>query len=142
MQDDAGYLGPVRTVPLGVEQAQIGHEMRLVINGDVGTIGRLVIDIGIKFGPHPHIGRPPFHLDFWTPARTGSADRTGWAASQSGPLEGLAKHSFWPSPTSTIHRLRLCPQHYSKRPEHHPSPYPEYHGSIRIGTIVPRTIIP
>ena len=35
MQDDAGYLGPVRTVPLGVEQTQIGHEMRLVINGDV-----------------------------------------------------------------------------------------------------------
>src|SRR6266567_9074079 len=85
--------------------------------------------------------RFPSHFDFWTPARVG-ADRTGWTASQSGPLEGLAKHSFWPSLTSTIHRLRLCPQHYSKRPEHHPSPYPEYHGSIRIGTIVPRTIIP
>ena len=58
MQDDAGYLGPVCAVPLGVEQAQIGHEMRLVINGDVGTIRRLVIDIGIKFGPHPHEAFP------------------------------------------------------------------------------------
>src|SRR5713226_9913427 len=105
MQDDAGYLGPVRAVPLGVEQAQIGHEMRLVVNRDVGTVGGLVIDIGIKFRPHPHIGRPPFHLDFWTPARTGSAGRTGWTASQSGPPEGLAKHSFRPSMTSTIHRL-------------------------------------
>src|SRR5258708_40234792 len=108
MQDDAGYLGPVRAVPLGVEQAQIGHEMRLVINRDVGTIRGLVIDIGIKFGPHPHIGRPPFHLDFWTPAKVG-AGRTGWTASQSGPPEGLAKRSFRPSMTSTIHRLRLCP---------------------------------
>src|SRR5712671_2553842 len=107
MQDDPGYLGPVSAVPLGIEQAQIGHEMRVVINGDVGTIGGLVIDIGIKFGPHPHIGRPPLHLDFWTPARTGSAGRTGWTASQGDTLEGLAKHSFRPSMTSTIHRLRL-----------------------------------
>src|SRR5258708_13135908 len=102
MQDDAGYLGPVRAVPLGVEQAQIGHEMRLVINGDVGTIRGLVIHIGIKFGPHPHIGRPPFHLSFWTPARTGSAGRTGWTASQSGRLATLAKHTFWPSLPHTI----------------------------------------
>src|SRR5260370_35485725 len=109
MQDDAGYLGPISAVPLGIEQAQIGHEMRLVINGDVGTIRRFVIDIGIKFGPHPHIGRPPFHLDFWTPARTGSAGRTGRTASQSGPPEGLAKHSFRPSMTSIMHRLRLYP---------------------------------
>ena len=49
MQDDAGYLGPISAVPLGVEQAQIGHEMCLVINGDVGTIRRFVINIGIKF---------------------------------------------------------------------------------------------
>jgi hypothetical protein len=54
MQDDAGYLGPVRAVPLGVEQAQIGHEMRLVVNGDVGTIRRFVIDIGIKFKLYTH----------------------------------------------------------------------------------------
>jgi len=58
MQDDAGYLGPVRAVPLGVKQAQIGHEMRLVIDGDIGTIGRFVIDIGIKFGSHPHEAFP------------------------------------------------------------------------------------
>jgi hypothetical protein len=32
--------------------------MRLVINGDVGAIRRLVIDIGIKFGPHPHEAFP------------------------------------------------------------------------------------
>ena len=54
MQDDAGYLGPVRAVPLGVEQAQIGHEMRLVVQSDVGTIRRLVIDIGIKFKLYTH----------------------------------------------------------------------------------------
>jgi len=58
MQDDPGYLGPISAIPLGVEQAQIGHEMRLVINGDVGAIRRLVIDIGIKFGPHPHEAFP------------------------------------------------------------------------------------
>src|SRR6266849_10763848 len=52
--------------------------------------------------------RFPFHFDFWTHAREG-AGRTGWTASQSGPLEGLAKHSFWPSMTSIIHRLRLYP---------------------------------
>ena len=62
MQDDASYLGPVRAVPLGVEQAQIGHEMRLVVNGDVRTIGRLVIDIGIKFGLYAH-GAPSFPMD-------------------------------------------------------------------------------
>ena len=62
MQDDAGYLGPVRAVPLGVEQAQIGHEMRLVINGDVGTIRRFVIDIGIKFKLYTH-GAPSFPMD-------------------------------------------------------------------------------
>jgi hypothetical protein len=54
MQNDAGYLGPISAVPLGVEQAQIGHEMRLVINGDVGTIRRFVIDIGIKFNLYTH----------------------------------------------------------------------------------------
>jgi hypothetical protein len=62
MQDDAGYLGPVRAVPLGVEQAQIGHEMRLVINGDVGTVGRFVIDIGIKFKLYAHVA-PSFPMD-------------------------------------------------------------------------------
>ena len=62
MQDDAGYLGPVRTVPLCVEQTQIGHEMRLVIDGDVGTIRRLVIDIGIKFKLYTH-GAPTFSMD-------------------------------------------------------------------------------
>ena len=54
MQDDPGYLGPISAVPLGVEQAQIGHEMRLVIDGDVRTIRRLVIDIGIKFKLYMH----------------------------------------------------------------------------------------
>src|SRR5216684_744081 len=48
--------------------------------------------------------RSPFHVDFWTTAR-----REGWTASQSGPLEGLARHSFRSSMTSTIHRLRLYP---------------------------------
>src|SRR5260370_26891782 len=62
MQDDAGYLGPVRAVPLGVEQAQIGHEMCLVINRDVGTIRGLVIDIGIKFKLYTH-GAPSFPMD-------------------------------------------------------------------------------
>jgi hypothetical protein len=54
MQDNPGYLGPISAVSLGVEQAQIGHEMRLVINGDVGTIRRFVIDIGIKFKLYTH----------------------------------------------------------------------------------------
>ena len=54
MQDDAGYLGPISAVPLGVEQPQIGYEMRLVVQSDVGTIRRFVIDIGIKFGPYTH----------------------------------------------------------------------------------------
>ena len=58
MQDDPGYLGPISAVPFGIEQAQIGHEMRLVINSDVGTIRRFVIDIGIKFGPQPHEAFP------------------------------------------------------------------------------------
>jgi hypothetical protein len=71
MQDDAGYLGPVRAVPLGVEQAQIGHEMRLVINGDVGTIRRFVIDIGIKFG-QPCVYRKP------KPGRSDDEVRRGW----------------------------------------------------------------
>ena len=62
MQDDAGYLGPVRAVPIGVEQAQIGHEMRLVVNGDVGAIRRFVIDIGIKFKLHTH-GALSFRTD-------------------------------------------------------------------------------
>jgi len=62
MQDDAGYLGPVRAVPLGVEQAQIGHEMRLVVQSDVGTIRRLVIDIGIKFKLYTH-GAPSSPTD-------------------------------------------------------------------------------
>ena len=62
MQDDAGYLGPVRAVPLGVEQAQIGHEMRLVVQSDVGTIRRFVIDIGIKFKLYTH-GAPSFPMD-------------------------------------------------------------------------------
>jgi hypothetical protein len=59
-----------------------------------------------------------------------------------GPFEDLAKHGFRSSMTSTIHRLRLtCPQLRRKRPKR-PSPYPEYHGSIRTGTIVPGTIVP
>ena len=62
MQDDASYLGPISAVPLGVEQAQIGHEMRLVVNGDVGTIRRLVIDIGIKLKLYAH-GAPSFPMD-------------------------------------------------------------------------------
>ena len=62
MQDDPGYLGPISAIPLGVEQAQIGHEMRLVVNGDVGTIRCLVIDIGIKFGLYAH-GAPSFPMD-------------------------------------------------------------------------------
>ena len=62
MQDDPGYLGPIGAVPFGVEQAQIGHEMRLVIQSDVGTIRRLVIDIGIKFGLYTH-GAPTFPMD-------------------------------------------------------------------------------
>lgn len=62
MQDDAGNLGPISAVPLGVEQAQIGHEMRLVVNGDVGAIGRLVIDIGIKLKLCAH-GAPSFPMD-------------------------------------------------------------------------------
>ncbi len=62
MQDDAGYLGPISAVPLGVEQAQIGHEMRLVVNGDVGAIRRFVIDIGIKFKLHTH-GALSFRTD-------------------------------------------------------------------------------
>lgn len=62
MQDDAGYLGPIGAVPLGVEQAQIGHEMRLVVQSDVGTIWRFVIDIGIKFNLYTH-GAPPLPTD-------------------------------------------------------------------------------
>ncbi len=62
MQDDASYLGPVRAVPLGVEQAQIGHEMGLVIQSDVGTIRRLVIHIGIKLKLYAH-GAPSFPMD-------------------------------------------------------------------------------
>src|SRR6266581_8790435 len=62
MQDNPGYLGPISAVPLGVEQAQIGHEMRLVINGDVGAIRRLVIDIGIKLRLYAH-GAPSFPTD-------------------------------------------------------------------------------
>ena len=62
MQDDPGYLGPISAIPLGVEQAQIGHEMRLIINGDVGTIRRLVIDIGIKFKLYTR-GAPTFSMD-------------------------------------------------------------------------------
>ena len=62
MQDDAGYLGPVRAVPLGVEQAQIGHKMRLVIQSDVGAIRRFVIDIGIKFKLYTH-GALTFPMD-------------------------------------------------------------------------------
>ena len=62
MQDDPGYLGPISAIPLGVEQAQIGHEMRLVINGDVGAIRRLVIDIGIKLKLYAH-GAPSFPMD-------------------------------------------------------------------------------
>jgi len=54
MQDDPGYLGPISTVRVGVEQAQIGHEMRLVISGVVGTVRRLVVDIGIKFRLYTH----------------------------------------------------------------------------------------
>ena len=62
MQDDAGYLGPISAVPLGVEQAQIGHEMGLVIQSDVGTIRRLVIDIGIKLKLYAH-GAPSFPMN-------------------------------------------------------------------------------
>ena len=107
MQDDPGYLGPISAIPLGVQQAQIGHEMRLVINGDVGAIRRLVIDIGSSSGL-TRMRRFPFHYDFWTPGIVG-AGRAGWTVSQSGRLESLAKDSFWPSMTSTIHRLRLYP---------------------------------
>src|SRR6267142_6077861 len=53
--------------------------------------------------------RFPFHYNFWTPGIVG-AGRAGWTVSQSGRLESLAKDSFWPSMTSTIHRLRLYPQ--------------------------------
>ena len=60
MQDDPGYLGPICAVPLGVQQAQIGHEMGLVVQRNVGTIRRLIIDIGIKFGLH---GAPTFPMD-------------------------------------------------------------------------------
>ncbi len=62
MQDYPGYLGPISAVPLGVEQPQIGHEMRLVVRGNVGTIRRLVIDIGIKFKLYRH-GVPSFPID-------------------------------------------------------------------------------
>jgi len=62
MQNDLGYLGPICAVPLGIQQAQIGHEMRLVIQSDVGTVRRLIIDIGIKFGLYTH-GAPTFPMD-------------------------------------------------------------------------------
>jgi hypothetical protein len=62
MQNDLGYLGPICAVPLGIQQAQIGHEMRLVIQSDIGAIRRLVIDIGIKFGLYTH-GAPTFPMD-------------------------------------------------------------------------------
>ena len=62
MQDDPGHLGPICAVPLGIQQAQIGHEMRLVIQSDVGTVRRLIIDIGIKFGLYTH-GAPTFPMD-------------------------------------------------------------------------------
>ncbi len=64
MQDDPGYLGPISAVPLGIEQAQIGHEMRLVINRDVGTIRGLVIDIRIKFRASPAYRAPSFPPGF------------------------------------------------------------------------------
>jgi hypothetical protein len=62
MQDDPGHLSPIGAVPFGVEQTQIGHEMRLVVRSDVGTVRRLVIDIGIKFGLYTH-GAPTFPID-------------------------------------------------------------------------------
>lgn len=63
MQDYPGHFGPIRAIGLGVEQAQIGHEMRFVVDGNVGTVWGLVIDIRIKLGLHTH--GTPFSRTGW-----------------------------------------------------------------------------
>ena len=58
VQYDLRHFLPVRIFGLGVEKAHIGHEMPLVIGGDLVSCRRDVIHIGIKFDRNPHRHSP------------------------------------------------------------------------------------
>src|ERR1700745_1591435 len=48
VQDDPRHFRPVRAFSVGIEQAQIGHEMFVVISGQIAGRGRLVGNPGIE----------------------------------------------------------------------------------------------
>lgn len=54
MQDDASDLPPVRAVPVGVQQAQVGDIVLLVIGRDGVSARRFVRDVGIEFDYNWH----------------------------------------------------------------------------------------
>ena len=54
VQDDTRNLGPIRTLSLGVEEAQIGNEMVLIVAGKNVGLGDLVGNWGIKRFGHDH----------------------------------------------------------------------------------------
>jgi hypothetical protein len=59
LQDDTRNLGPIRTLSLGVEEAQIGNEMVLIVAGKNVGLGDLVGNWGIKRFGHDHYHHCP-----------------------------------------------------------------------------------
>ena len=98
MQHYSCDVTPVGAFSVRVEQAQIGDNVLLVVNGQNGIGGRGIGDIGIK-GRHPHghsrdDSIASFALDRWQiddPMRAGhpprpahQRSRTGWQTGESG----------------------------------------------------------
>lgn len=54
MKDDLRDFLPVSPVGLGVEQAHVSYEMRLVVECDVGAGRRLVFHVGVEFWLNAH----------------------------------------------------------------------------------------
>jgi hypothetical protein len=63
VQDDTRNLGPIRTLSFGVEEAQIGNEMLLIVPGKNVGLGGLVGNWGIK----RRLGHDHYRHSAWRP---------------------------------------------------------------------------